>query len=241
VLEYARSQAVFILRYLRLTVWPHPLVLDYGTELVSDPWQYVPATLVVAALAAGALWAVVRRPRAGLLAFLFFALLAPTSSVVPVATQTAAEHRMYLPLAPLVVLAVVGSVVVGDRWRGSRGTRWVVGGWVVVALLLAGGTYVRNEDYRSERVIWEDVAAKRPNNARAFVWNAICAERANEPEVAEQEYRKAIQLAPTRSLWQHFGTFLLHRGRIDDVRGSREGRRLWRRVRGAGVVSYRDR
>ena len=39
----------------------------------------------------------------------FFVVLAPTSSVIPVISQTGAEHRMYLPLAGIVSLTIVGA------------------------------------------------------------------------------------------------------------------------------------
>ena len=48
----------------------------------------------------------VYRPRLGFLGAWFFVILAPSSSVVPVAGQTIAEHRMYLPLAAVIVLAL---------------------------------------------------------------------------------------------------------------------------------------
>jgi tetratricopeptide (TPR) repeat protein len=218
VWEYARSQPVFILRYRRLTVWPDPLVLDYGVELVTDPWEYVPAALAVAALAGLAVWAVVRRPRTGLLVFLFFALLAPTSSVVPVGTQTAAEHRMYLPLAPLVVLAVVGSVGAADRLARRRGARVALSGWVLVAVLLAALAHARNNDYRTERGMWEDVAAKRPDNDRAHANIAYCADTSNEPEVAEREYRTAVRLVPSCANWHKLVGFLHRHGRDEEAR-----------------------
>ena len=60
--------------------------------------------------------ALVRRPAIGFLGVFFFAILAPTS-LVPGTRQTLAEHRMYLALAPVVVLLVLGS----DKWLGRRG------------------------------------------------------------------------------------------------------------------------
>jgi len=47
----------------------------------------------------------------------FFAILAPSSSVVPIATQTIAEHRVYLALASPIVLFTAGLFL----WLGRRG------------------------------------------------------------------------------------------------------------------------
>ena len=45
--------------------------------------------------------------RLGLFGRLFFLILAPTSSIVPV-LDAAFEHRMYLPSAAVIVAAVIG-------------------------------------------------------------------------------------------------------------------------------------
>ena len=60
-----------------------------------------------------ALW---RWPKIGFLGAWFFAILAPTSSIVPVATQIVAEHRMYLPLAAVVTAVTLAGYFVCCRW-----------------------------------------------------------------------------------------------------------------------------
>ena len=44
----------------------------------------------------------------------FFLLLAPTSSVLPIVTEIAAEHRMYLPLA-VIIAALVSATPLSFR------------------------------------------------------------------------------------------------------------------------------
>jgi hypothetical protein len=87
-------------------VWPHPLNLDYGEDLAVHPIGGWWCGLFLVALAAATALAIYRRSALGFLGAWFFAILAPSSSVVPLLTQTIAEHRMYLPLAALAVLAV---------------------------------------------------------------------------------------------------------------------------------------
>ncbi len=67
-----------------------------------------PQALLLVLLAASTMVALWRKPALGFVGAWFFAILAPSSSVVPLVTQTIAEHRMYLPLAAAVTLAVVG-------------------------------------------------------------------------------------------------------------------------------------
>ncbi len=194
VWHYALTQCWAIGHYLRLAIWPHPLVLDYGTGVVGSLAEVWPqAVLVVAAVAGfGLMWghsALFRR--APWLAFLgawFFLILGPSSSFVPLAEQTVAEHRMYLPLAAVIV----GAVLAADRWWGRTGLLCGLG--LAVAGTLA--TARRNTVYRSEIAIWGDTAAHRPANPRAHNnLGAALVAAGRLPEAAEA-YRAALRLKP---------------------------------------------
>jgi len=67
---------------------------------------------------------------------------------------------MYLPLAAVITLAVVGL----HRLIGRR----ALFAATVLAVVLGGLTIRRNADYRSALSIWTDTAAKCPDNARAL-------------------------------------------------------------------------
>ncbi len=158
--DYLLTQCEALVLYARLSVWPAPLVFDRGTHLVAGVSEVFPqALLILGALIATGV-ALKRRPVWGFLGAWFFVILAPTSSVIPVASQTIAEHRMYLPLAAIMVAVVC--------WVQARAGRW----WLVVLLPLgvAAGvfTHQRNHGYRSELALWEDTAEKAPRNARAL-------------------------------------------------------------------------
>jgi len=70
--------------------------------------------LAVVSLLLASLAALRYRPPLGFLGASFFLILAPTSSIMPIA-DNAVEHRMYLPLAPLVSIVVVGAYVAIGR------------------------------------------------------------------------------------------------------------------------------
>ena len=157
--SYLLTQAKALVLYVRLALWPHPLVVDYGTSVVTSLGEVVvPGLLVLTALGATA-WALVRRPAVGFLGAWFFVILAPSSSVVPLATQTMAEHRMYLPLAAIVV-----ALALLMRRLGAR-TAAIAGAGLVA--LWGGLTVWRNHDYRSSVAIWEQTVRYQPNNERA--------------------------------------------------------------------------
>jgi len=167
-IEYARTELNVIARYLRLAFWPTDLTLDYYDWPIARNWRDVSwEGWGVLALAIGSLTALRYKPWLGFLGAWFFLILAPTSSILPIKQEAAAEQRMYLPLAALVCLAVVcGWTMVGRR----RPLRWAVGiaGCILIALL-ARLTVSRNEQYATSLEIWTDTVAKRPDNTRARV------------------------------------------------------------------------
>ncbi len=185
---YLLTQSQAIVHYLWLVVWPEPLVFDYGTTTVRGLGEVWPQAWLLVALAAGTGVALVRRPVWGFAGAWFFLILAPSSSVVPVASQTMAEHRVYLPLAIVVAAMVTGLYA----WLGRRSL--VVCG--ALALVWGGLTMRRNADYASELGLWADTVAKRPMNGRAHnnLGKALVA--ANRLDEAQAHYEEAIRLQP---------------------------------------------
>jgi tetratricopeptide (TPR) repeat protein len=119
---YALTELRVVTGYLKLAFWPHPLVFDYGTEiLTTDPWAVAPYALIIVAILVGIAIAWRRSPMTGFLGCWFFLILAPTSTVVPIAEQPMAESRMYLPLAAVVVLVTMGGyVLLSGKMLASR-------------------------------------------------------------------------------------------------------------------------
>lgn len=185
---YALTQCRAIVRYLGLCFWPHPLVFDYGLATVNDVAKVWPQAALLFGLLAITGLAMWRRPILGFLGVCFFALLAPSSSIVPVVTQTMAEHRMYLPLAVVLVLPVLAVY----SWLGRRSLFF----WGAAAAGLGALTAARNGDYRSEAVIWADTAAKFPGNARAHNNLGQALFRAGKVDASIQSYEAALRLQP---------------------------------------------
>jgi Tfp pilus assembly protein PilF len=192
---YLLTQCRAIVMYLKLAVWPHPLVLDYGRAVVVHPIAVLPQAVFLLLLVTGTLVALRRGNALGFLGAWFLAILAPSSSVVPLASQTMAEHRMYLPLAAVVVLGVLGIQRV--LRSAGMGTALFL---VVVAALAAGLGFLtarRNEDYRTELGLWRATVRDCPGNGYAHYNLAFMLGR--EPgRTAEaiSEYREALRLDP---------------------------------------------
>ena len=187
--RYALNSCRSVVLYLKLAVWPQPLVLDYGPNIVHHAGEVIPYMMVLAVLVAGTAVALWRRPVAGFAGAWVWVILAPASSVVPLAGQPMAEHRMYLPLA-----AVIGLGVLGLYAKMGRRSMLV---FAAAAVGLGWLTIQRNKDYRSALAIWGDTVAKRPNNERAhnnlgLAWSQMPG-RLND---AIAQYAEALRLKP---------------------------------------------
>ncbi|WP_438481407.1 tetratricopeptide repeat protein [Oleiharenicola lentus] len=208
--EYALTQAPAILGYVWRAFWPANLIFDYGAVVEKNFAIIVPAgAVILLGLAAGA-WALRQRPVAGFSFAWFFLILAPTSSLVPVATQTVAEHRMYLPLAALVVPAVL----LLSRFAGRATFP------ICIALLVAAGirTQVRNHDYRDELTIWGDTARRLPDNPRARNNHGAMLFDAGRLDEAIGEFRAAIDYTPDYAeAWHNLGRAYTRVRRFDEA------------------------
>ena len=197
-LPYAMNQPQVILHYLRLAVWPQGQCLDYAWVATDDLSQLWPSLLVLGMLLALTVGLLIWRPRCGFLGAWFFMILAPTSSVIPI-NDLAFEHRMYLPLAAVVAIAVFATFELQSRLRATAiataGAAWT--GLIVVAVLTLGTlTFLRNQVYADALTLWSDVAAKRPGNGRAHGNLGLLYSRRGQPQLAVEQFQETQRLVP---------------------------------------------
>jgi tetratricopeptide (TPR) repeat protein len=155
---YLLNQPAMITQYLYLSVWPWPLVANYGWPVMVTLGDVFPYALFIVALLALTIGALGRDPALGFLGAWFFITLAPTSTIVPIATEVGAERRMYLPLIAVIVLAVISLSRL--RVRPTAAAMIVV----ACAAVLAAGTVVRNRDYRSALQLARTSVDRRPSS-----------------------------------------------------------------------------
>jgi len=208
--EYARTQPGVIVDYLRLCVWPHPLMLDRGAHVATTPVEIVPYAVAIVALVGATAWALVRRPAAGFLGAWFFVALAPTSSFVPLVSQTAAEHRMYVALAAVVALGVIVLHAAPPR------AFCVVLAATLVAL--TWGTHARNATYASPYAMWRDAVERDPSNVRAQINMALVLARRGDVGAGIERLDVAVRLDPDNAYVRLLRGNLLHdAGRLDEA------------------------
>ena len=190
--SYVLTQFPAVVHYLRLSLWPHPLVFYYEVRWV--PFGAVAHDVaVVAILAAATVAGIWRRSAWGFLGAWFFAILSPTS-LVPGMSQTLAEHRMYLPLA-----AVCAGLAV-PAWRLARAANPWRRAYVLALLAWSAGLAVltvrRNGIYRDELALWSDTVAKVAVNPNSQNNLGIALAAAGRPAEAMEHFGRAVALNP---------------------------------------------
>ena len=186
--QYALTQLNVLAHYVRLSVIPVPLCLDYYWPLIESPRDIIwPGTLTLL-LGAGTVWAIWRRSWLGFMGAWFFIILAPTSSFNPL-PDAAFEHRMYLPLAAVLTVMVMGLFWASRslaQTHAQKTTRIFVTVISLAGLSFGFLTHQRNKDYQSEESMWRDVIKKCPGNVRPYISLSsalLNAERYGEAEI----------------------------------------------------------
>ena len=200
-LSYLLTQPEVLLQYLKLSFWPQSLCLDYNwtavqpAEAFSRPWLWLAGLGIIAALAKS-IWDIVRNRPMGFAGAWFFMILAPTSSFIPI-KDPAFEHRMYLPLAAVISLVVVGAYLAVERGSARFSMRPAARRILLASLVmlcaapLAYATRQRNRDYYSSATMWADVRDKRPNNPRAHLGVGVQMHKEKRFDEAVECFRRA--------------------------------------------------
>jgi tetratricopeptide (TPR) repeat protein len=219
--EYALNQCLAIAGYLKLVVWPDPLILDHGFPQPLSIGDVLPFAVLLAALVAAAVLLFIRRPRLGFPVLWFLVILAPTSSLVPIATEVAAERRMYLPLAGLVVGAVaVGYALLEMVTKRPRPVAVGTLTAVLVAAPLIVVTWRRNALYRDPVAMWEASAVAVPTNHRARTNLGIALATSGQLDEAIAQFEASLDLEPDVARTSYnLANALAAQGRLDEAIG----------------------
>jgi tetratricopeptide (TPR) repeat protein len=217
---YLVNQAAILPEYFRLAVWP-----DYVPFVFGDSRQVgladvglvagvAPALLLIAML----LW--YRSPALGFPALWIFLTLAPTSTIVPIATEAGAARRMYLPLAGIAVLVVLAiarlSETLGRRGFAAARTWAPAAIALPIVVILSARTGAQSAEFASAEQLWRSAIEHWPSALAHRNLAAVLLQQGRRMEAAE-ELRAASNLKPLARY--SLGVELFEEGRASEAIG----------------------
>jgi len=148
----------------------------------------------------------------------FFLILAPSSSIQPL-PDNITEHRMYLSLAAIITLLVIGGDYFLHKGLSSQFGKHLrqpvtVCLLAVIVAILAYLTYARNKDYQNAVSFWSDNIKKQPNSSRAYNCLGIAYMKQGNLDKATTQYKLAIRInANYADAWNNLGTVSAQQGK----------------------------
>jgi tetratricopeptide (TPR) repeat protein len=234
-LRYAITQPFVWLHYARLFVLPIGLTADTDWS----PFEHWYDTRAITGFLFVALLLITirrlsvsreRYPIAFGLAWFGIALI-PTSSFLPLA-EVANEHRIFFPFIGLALAAVQGLALAAKRSvdrvrtdppstaaaaiRSREIYLAAVGAVVMIVVVHAISTHVRNEVWRTEESLWKDTVEKSPGNGRAAMNYGLTQMAKGNYAVAKAYFERALTSNP------NYSTLQINLGVVDGALGMRQ-------------------
>ncbi len=188
--QYLLTQGKVIWLYLILFVLPFKQNLDWAFPPVrnfSDPIAW----LGLLSLAAATVLAWIRRkrfPLASLGWLVFLVLLAPTSSILPIA-DTMAERRLYLPMLGLLLILL-------EVFRRIPWTPLAASCVAAILCVCLALTYQRSAKFADPVALWTNSIEANPDNGRAWFNLAMAQYEAGDCQPAAATFDRAARLYP---------------------------------------------
>jgi Flp pilus assembly protein TadD len=224
--RYLLTQTQVVTHYLGLSFVPSPLVFLYDWPLVTSILEVWPWALLMALLLGLTIVGLIRHHPLAFPGAAFFLILAPTSSVLPIITEVAAEHRMYLPVASVIAAVVCTLYALGARLTpptpAAKRVMGFAGAFLVVTVIAAYATATRerNRDYWTEEALWQDTVAKEPGSTRARIAYGTALASARRLPEAEAQFRAALAINEQDAIAHtRLGSVLAAQDKIEDAMG----------------------
>jgi tetratricopeptide (TPR) repeat protein len=217
------TQCEVVMRMLTLVIWPWPLLIHYEITHLRTLGEAWPWLLPVIALIAAAIVLCWKRKPSGFVLVWFFAVLSPTL-LIPMPKEELAERRLYVPLAAMIPLVVVGAFLAWQRFASVMGARkeLAIAGFSLATAALAAiygtVTFHRLEAFQTELSIWEQAARYQPHDPLVQVNYGTALAQIGQRDKAVQQFEKTLLLDPKHPR-AHFnlGNALADKGQFDEA------------------------
>ena len=197
--------------YLRLLLWPDPLMVNFHgfgwSRSLWDPGVLLSLGVIITILAFA--WRLRKtQPFITFFTFWFFIALLPESSFIPL-SEPINGYRPSLANAGMsivrTILSLTGGMWIWEKTHGG-GEKSVSRFWLaygvgfgIVLMALTVATIKRNLDWRDEETLWSDVLKKNPTSPPAFMNLGLHFLNQQDYKQAQLLFDKAIQFGPRSS------------------------------------------
>jgi len=186
--EYFFTQCRVIWKYLILLVFPVGQNVDPDVRIagsITEPGTLVGLAGIVALIILA--WIIRKRwPLAAAGILIFLALIAPTSSFVPI-KDPMAERRVYFPFVGFLLILL-------EFARRLKSTNGLIVAGVTVTVILGSLTYSRAAIWGNDIALWEDSVKNSPRKYRPRFQLAYAYYAAGRSREAVTEFEKAAAL-----------------------------------------------
>jgi Flp pilus assembly protein TadD len=207
--------------YVTKLLWPANLSFTYRRWTI-DPTQWWQWTFTIAALATTvALWAIRKRSRGPLAAWLIFCgTLAPVLGFVNVYMfryTFVADHLQYLASIALIVLASAGIALAFAR-LSLTGRRALATVCVLVLATFAALSWQRSHIYANITALYEDTIQQNPSAWMAHNNLGLIRQSEGDYPTAIAHYHSSLRINPTNARAQNnLGRALTETGRLPEA------------------------
>ncbi len=200
--QYLMTQPFVILHYFITLFLPLELSADTDWALLESPWDIrllVGSAFIFAMLFIAYKTSKIAKWRPVSFGILwFFIALIPTSSIIPL-TEVLNDHRIFYPYVGLVISVCWSLCILFENLTKNivEIKQYERGLMVVVFLVLCGysyGTTQRNEVWKSDSTLWQDVTIKSPKNARGLMNYGLTFLRANNYKEADKYFTMSYNM-----------------------------------------------
>ena len=199
--------------YLRLFLFPVNQNLDYDYPIAHSLFEIktLCSFFLLTGLFLFAMGLLRKNRLVSFVIFWFFLTLSVESSIFPI-RDVIFEHRMYLPLVGCATFLSLALVTI------FRKRVYFLGAGMAVLLAFSGMTYARNQIWKTEISLWEDVIRKSPNKARGYgnLGNYYCdhGDKGKGQSFFERAHQKDPRYMPTVF---NLGLVYEEQGKIDQA------------------------
>ncbi len=206
------------LNYLRLTLFPVSLSVDYMTPPLSSVLSisFIASIAVFASLLASP-FLLMKREKCISFGILFFIItLAPVYNVLPIGHPVPlAERFLYLPAAGFAI--VLGSAI---SMSGAARALYLYAFLAVVGIYITA-TVVRSMVWKDNYTLWSDTVRKVPENPFARYALGLECRRQGRFDEAKEQFQTSLRLRPedpnAGDIYINLGAVSDEMGRFDDA------------------------